>query len=202
MLTLYYFPGACSLNPHVALREAGLPFSLAKVDLASKKCEDGSDYLAVNPKGYVPALRLESGEVLTENVVIVEHIADRVPERRLAPPRGTPERTKLTELLVFISTELHKGMSPFYNPKVTAEVRSALIGGLTPRWAFLETCVNGKPYISGEDFTVADAYAFYVLRSWQRVFGQTVSPILAAYYGRLLERPAVKAALAAEGIDG
>lgn len=202
MLTLFHTPGACSINPHIALREAALPFELVQVDLRHKTYEGGGDYLAINPKGYVPALKLDSGEVLTENIVMVQYIADLVPEKRLAPPHGTMARLRLGEALAFISTELHKGMSPFYNPLVTGEVREALLSRLAVRWAYLEKCVEGRRYFFGEDFTVADTYAFYVLRSWQRVHRQELGAGLAAYYARLLERPSVQAALAAEGLTG
>lgn len=202
MLTLFHTPGACSINPHIALREAGLPFQLVKVDLRAKTYEGGGDYLAINPKGYVPALRLESGEVLTENVVMVQYIADLAPAAKLAPPVGTMERLRLAEALVFISTELHKGMSPFYNPLVTGELKASLLQRLGLRWAYLEQCVGDKRYLFGEGFTVADSYAFYVLRAWQRVHKQEVGPGLAAYYARLLDRPSVQQALAAEGLTG
>jgi glutathione S-transferase len=202
MLTLFHTPGACSINPHIALREAGLPFELVKVDLRAKTYEGGGDYLAINPKGYVPALRLESGDVLTENVVMTQYIADLVPEKKLAPPVGTIERLRLAEALVFISTELHKGMSPFYNPLVTGELKASLAQRLGLRWAYLEKCVGEKRYLFGDGFTIADGYALYVLRAWQRVHKQEITPGLAAYYARLLDRPSVQQALEAEGLTG
>ncbi len=134
MLTLYYAPGACSINPHIALREAGLPFQLVKVDLRAKTIEGGGSYLEVNPKGYVPALRLEDGQVLTENAVMAQYIADLAPAAKLAPPVGTMERLRLAEALVFIATELHKGMSPFYNPNATDELKASLKERLLLRW--------------------------------------------------------------------
>lgn len=199
MHTLYFTPGACSINPHIVLRELGIPFELVKVDLRAKKNADGSDYLAVNPKGYVPALRLPDGNVLTENAVMVQYLADLAPEKKLAPAQGSLERLRLAEALVFLATELHKGMSPLYNPAASAEFRASLIERLGLRWSYLASCVGDKPYLFG-DFTVADSYAFYVMRAWQRVHKQTLPAGLEAYYARLAERPTVKQALEVEGL--
>ncbi len=200
MYTLYFSPGACSINPQIVLREAGLPFELVKVDLRAKKLPDGTSFLEVNPKGYVPALRLPDGNVLTENVVMVQYLADLAPDAKLAPAFGTMERVRLAELLVFISTELHKGMGAFYNPLASAELKASLTERLNLRWGYLEKTLGEKPFLLGDRFGLADAYAFYVLRAWQRVHKQSVSPGLAAYYARLAERPSVKASLEAEGI--
>lgn len=200
MYTLYFSPGACSINPHVVLREAGLPFELVRVDLRAKKTADGGDYLAVNPKGYVPALRLPDGHILTENAVMVQYLADLVPEKKLAPPPGTFERLRLAESLVFLATELHKGMSPFYNPLAGPEFRSSLAERLGLRWAYLAKCVGDKTYLFGDDFTVADSYAFYLMRAWQRVHHQSLPPVLEAYYARLSERPTIRQALEVEGL--
>lgn len=200
MYTLYFSPGACSINPQIVLRELGLPFELVKVDLRGKKLPDGSSYLEVNPKGYVPALRLPDGSVLTENVVMVQHLADLAPEAKLAPAHGTLERLRLAELLVFISTELHKGMSAFYIPLASAELKASLTERLLLRWGYLETTLGQKPFLFGDRLGLADSYAFYVLRAWQRVHKQSVSPVLAAYYARLAEHPSVKASLEAEGL--
>jgi glutathione S-transferase-like protein len=122
-MKLYFSPGSCSLSPHIALREAGLPFDLERVDLRAKKTSGGEDYLAINPKGYVPAVLLDDGELLTEGAIIVQYIADQRPELRLAPPQGTPERRRLQEWLHFIATELHKGFGPINNPRASAELR-------------------------------------------------------------------------------
>lgn len=200
MYTLYFTPGACSINPQIVLREAGLPFELVKVDLRSKKTADGSDYLAVNPKGYVPALRLPDGNVLTENVVMVQYLADLAPQAKLAPPVGGFERLRLAELLVFISTEIHKGMGPFYNPLTTPELKASLAERLGLRWAYLATTLGEKPYLLGDDFTVADSYAFYVMRAWWRAHKQSLPSALEAYYGRLAQRPSIVASLEAEGL--
>ena len=205
--TLYWATNTCSLSPHITLREAGLPFDLVKVDLRTKKlvpaagsqATDG-DWLAINPKGYVPALRLPTGEILTEGAVMVQYIADQVPEKKLAPPHGTMERVRLAEWLHFIATELHKGMSPLYNPAANEEFKTALKEKrLIGRWTTLAEGLGDKPYLTGA-FTIADAYAFYVMRAWQGSLKETLArwSNLAAYYQRIAERPHVAAALAAE----
>jgi len=198
--TLYFSPGACSINPHVALLEAGLPFELVKVDLRQKTMADGASYLDVNPKGYVPALRLPDGNVLTENAVMVQYIADQAPQTKLAPPNGTLARLRLAEAVVFISTELHKGMGPLYNPLVGPELKDSLVARLNLRWAYLAKCVGEQRYLFGDDFTVADSYAFYVMRAWSKVHKQSLLPELAAYYARLSERPSIQKALEVEGL--
>ena len=199
--TLYYTPHTCSLSPHIVLREAGIPFELVRVDLRAKQLADGGDWLAINPKGYVPALKTPDGEVITEGAVIIRYLADQRPDSKLAPPAGTLSRVRLDEWLHFIATELHKGMSPLYNPVANADFKQNLKDvRLAARWATLAAGIGDKPYLLGE-FTIADAYAFYVLRAWHR--GQKESlerwPVLASYYARVAERPAVAAALAAEG---
>ena len=201
--TLYWAPNTCSLAPHIVLREAGLPFDLVRVDLRAKKLADGGDWLAINPKGYVPALRLPDGQILTENAVMLQYLADRVPEKSLAPPHGTMERVRLAEWLHFIATELHKGMSPLYNPAANDEFKKALKEGrLVGRWTTLAEGLGDKPYLTG-DFTIADAYAFYVMRAWQRAIKESLDrwPTLKAYYGRLVARPAVAAALEEAGLE-
>ena len=199
--TLYYAPGACSLSPHVALREAGLPFDLVKVDLRNKTLPDGSDYRAVSPKGYVPALRLPNGELLTENAVMIQYIADSAPEKELAPKLGTFERVRLAELLNFIATELHKGMSPLYNPSIGDAYRAALVDRLALRFAILDERLGKGPFLFGERFTVADGYGFYVMRAFQKTAKLPLhTERLKEYYARMSERPTVKAALEAEGL--
>jgi glutathione S-transferase len=183
------------------LREAGIPFELVRVDLRGKKLADGGNWLAINPKGYVPALKLPDGEVITEGAVIIRYLADQRPEKQLAPAHGSIARIRLDEWLHFIATELHKGMSPLYNPAANAEFKQNLKEQrLAARWATLAEGIGDKPYLLGA-FTIADAYAFYVLRAWQR--GQKESldrwPVLGAYYARVAARPAVAAALDAEG---
>lgn len=201
--TLYYSPGACSISPHVALREAGLPFDLVKVDLRAKKTASGDDYLAINPKGYVPALRLPDGQTLTEGAVMIQYIADQKPELELAPPSGTWQRYRFQEWLVFVATELHKAMSPLYNPTASAEFKQSLKDRLALRWGILAGGVRKQPWLMGEHFTVADGYALYVLRAWTKTFKEDLSrwPELADYLARLHARPSVVAAVAAEGLE-
>lgn len=199
-MKLYYTPGACSINPHIALIEIGANFELVKVDLRAKQIEGGS-FLDINPKGYVPALRLESGDVLTENAVMVQYIADLKPESKLAPANGTMARIRLAEMLTFISTELHKGIGPFYNPAATDEFKAAIKSRLDLRWAYLSSALGDKTWLFGDDFTIADSYAFYVLRSWKYVVkADFPTPSLAAYYARLCARPSIIQALATEGL--
>jgi glutathione S-transferase len=201
MLTLYYAPGACSISPHVALREAGLPFQLEKVDFKTgKTLADGTWFGTVNPKGYVPALKLDDGRVITEGVAIVQYIADLKPESRLAPPCGTFERVRLHEWLNFIATELHKGLAPMFGHLAPEAMKEAAKEKLAMRLAFVETSMSGQPYLLGDSFNVADGYLLYVLRAWQRAAHGSLTPALADYYARLLARPSVQAALAAEGL--
>ncbi len=203
-MKLYYTPGACSLSPHIALRESGLSFDLVQVDLQAKKLkEGGGDYLAVNPKGYVPALALDSGEVITEGAIIVQYIADKAPSSRLAPAAGTTERLRLQEWLHFIATELHKAFGPINHPKSTPELKQALRERLDLRFSFLAKSLEGKSFLLGETFTVADGYAYYTLRNLRRLDEGALdrSPALKAYFERIGARPAVRAALAAEGLS-
>lgn len=202
-ITLFYSPGACSISPHVALRESGLPFEIVKVDLGKKTYgPDGADYLKVCPKGYVPAVRLGDGQMLTENAVMIQYIADLVPEKNLAPTPGTFERVRFAELLNFIATELHKGMSPMYNAKAGDEYKVFLKDRLTKRFLVLDEQLGERPWLWGDRFTVADGYASYVLRAWKRVVKAEIpGKHLNAYYERLLARPSVRDAMAAEGIE-
>jgi glutathione S-transferase len=202
-MKLYFSPGACSLSPHIALREADLPFELERVDLRAKKTASGDDYLAINPKGYVPAVKVDSGELLTEGAIIVQYIADQRPELRLAPPLGTRERRRLNEWLHFIATELHKGFGPINNPKAGPELKEGLQARLLSRFAFVAKELEGKRFLLGDTFTVADGYAYYVLRSLRKLDPEALgrSPVLGAYFDAIASRPAVQAALAAEGVS-
>ncbi len=198
-MKLYFASNACSLSPHIALRESGLSFELERVDLKTKRTASGEDFLAVNPKGYVPALRLDDGQVLTEGAVIVQWIADQRPESGLIPPAGTMARYRVQEWLHYIATELHKGFAPLYSKITPEEVKAAVREKLAARFAFLGAAVETQPYLMGETFTVADGYAFYTLRSWKRsVRPELPSPSLQDYFARILARPAVIAALDAE----
>ncbi|MBP2301511.1 glutathione transferase GstA [Azospirillum picis] len=198
-MKLYYKAGACSLSPHIVLREAGLPVELARVDLTAKTLDDGSDYRAVNPKGQVPALALDEGGILTEGPVIVQYVADRVPESGLLPPPGSIERYRVLEWLNFVGTELHKTASPLIRPGTPDAVKETVRQTLAVKLAILNQGLDGKPYLTGERFTVADAYAFVVLR-WMPHLGVDMASFanLAAFSERVSARPAVQAALAAE----
>ncbi len=200
-MKLYYKAGACSLSPHIVLREAGLDFELERVDLASKKTGSGGDYFGVNPTGYVPALALDDGQLLTEGPAIVQYLADLVPEKRLAPPAGTMERVRLQDWLNFIATELHKGFSPLYNPRAPEEWKSVARELLAKRIALVAERLTGRDYLMGDAFTVADAYLFTVL-NWAAFAKVDLSPwpVLGAYQARVAARPAVRAALLAEGL--
>jgi len=200
-MKLYYSPGACSLSPHIVLAEAGLSCEFEKVDLSSKRTERGTDYLSINPKGYVPALELDDGEVLTEGPAITQYLADRVPEKQLAPPAGSMARYRLQEWLNFISTELHKSFSPLFNPAASDEWKAAVKELLGRRMAVIAKQLEAKNFITGETFTVADAYLFTVLRWAAYVkFDLSPWPVLAAYMERVAARPAVQQALREEGL--
>lgn len=200
---LFYTPGACSLSPHIALREADLPFELVQVDLTEKKLKNGDSFLAVNPKGYVPAIVLDNGQLLTEGAIIVQWIADQKPEKALAPKQGTPERYKLQEWLHFIATELHKGFGPVNNPKTNDEAKQFFKNRLFSRFEFLARSLEGRKYLVGDSFTVADGYAYYTLRNLRKLDASVLekSPDLKAYFERIGERAGVRAALQAEGIS-
>lgn len=201
MHTLYYVPGACSLCPHIVLHEAGVPFTLDKVDPKTKRTESGQDYNAINPKGYVPALTMSNGELLTEVAVIVQYLADQVPEKSLAPQAGTAQRYHLMECLNFIATEIHKGFGPLFNPKMPEEARPVIKERLYLRLGAAAKMLDGKDYLMGSNFSVADAYLYTVLR-WAPHLGFDLSPwpVLQAYMERVAARPAVKAALKEEGL--
>ena len=200
-MKLYYAPGACSLSPHIALREAGLAFDLAKVSTKTHTLADGSDFYAVNPKGYVPVLEWDDGERLTEGPAIVQWIADQAPDKGLAPPAGTRERARLQEWLNFITTELHKGFGPLFNPAFPAEAKAVVIAGLQKRLAWIDAQLAGKDYLMGSQFTVADGYLFTVT-NWAAYVQLSLEPYpnLRAHQARVAARPAVQAALAAEGL--
>jgi glutathione S-transferase len=198
---LYYAPGACSLSPHIVLREAGIPFELERVSLSKKRTATGADYWAVNPKGYVPALQLDDGQVLTEGPAIVQYLADQKPEAGLAPANGTMDRYRLQEWLNFISTDLHKQYSPLFNPKAPEETKATQREYLEKRIGFVAQSLAGKPYLMGERFSVADAYLFTVL-SWSRLVNLDLGrwPVVVEYLERVGARPAVQAAIDAEGL--
>lgn len=202
MFKLYYAAGGCSISPHIALREVGASFELHVVNLKSKKLEDGSDFLAINPKGQIPALILENGELLTEGAAIVQYIADLDPSRKLAPPAGTLERARLHEWLNFISSELHKQVSPFLRTEAPEAYKAILKERIQNRLAFVGQHLVGRSFLLGDQFSVADPYLFYILRTWQRGLSfELPSPVLVTYYQSMVQRPSVKAALLAEGLQ-
>jgi glutathione S-transferase len=200
-MKLYYMPGACSLSPHIVAQELGIKLDLEKVDLMSKKTDKGRDYLAVNPKGYVPALELDSGHVLTEGPAIVQYLADQKPDAGLVPKAGTLDRYRVQEMLSYINSEIHKTYSPLFNPSTSAEVKKEREEYLRKRYAVIENAFDGKPFLFGDKFTVADAYLF-VVTSWAAFLKLDLSafPKLMDFQKRVAARPAVQAAMKAEGL--
>jgi glutathione S-transferase len=200
-MDLYIIPGACSLAVNIALREAGVRFNIRTVDGATKRTDHDEDFYAINSKGYVPALRLDNGEVLTENAAILQFVADRYPAARLAPPSGTIERQRLVEWLGFINSEIHKGFSPLFDSGAGEEVRRYVQGRLEKRLGWLQEQVGSKPFLIGDRFTVADAYLFTVL-GWGAEVGVDIArwSNLPRYYANIEFRPAVRAALQSEGL--
>ena len=200
-MKLYYSPGACSLSPHIALLEAGLPYDLVKVDLRAKKLENGDDFLAVNPKGQVPALALDSGELITEGPVIVQMIADKAAGKNLAPAHGSSERYKLLEWLNFITAELHKNFGPMFSPVLADDAKAFFKDRVMGKFKYLDGQLAGRDYLMGKDFTVADGYLFTML-SWadRMKFDLSGMPNLVAYKDRVAARPKVQEALAKEGL--
>lgn len=199
-MKLFYAAGACSLSPHIVLRELGLPFTLERVDLGTKKTQSGDDFTAINPKGYVPVLQLDDGELLTEGLAITQYLADRFAPGQLAPASGTIERARLNSHLTFIATELHKGSSPLFNPAISPEARAAALANLGRKYPLIERVLAGaSPYLTGPDFTLADAYLF-VIQSWAPMLGVDTAPFphLVAFARHVANRPAVRAALGAE----
>jgi glutathione S-transferase len=200
-MKLYYSPGACSLSPHIALLEAGLPYDLVKVDLRAKKLENGDDYLQVNPKGQVPALGLDSGEVVTEGPVIVQIIADKAPGKSLAPARDSAERYKLQEWLNFITAELHKNFSPLFNPSIPDEVKNFFRDRLMGKFKYIDSQLAGRDHLMGKQFTVADGYLYTMLR-WADGIKLDLAGLsnLMAFKERVNARPKVQEALTREGL--
>ena len=200
-MKLYYAPGACSMAPHIVATEAGLKLDLIKVDIPNKKTADGADFWAVNPKGYVPALQLDSGEVLTEVGVIIQYLADQKPESGLLAKAGSMERYHQMEAINFAATEVHKQLGALFNPKMTPEMREVQMGVIERRFNPLEKSLAGKQFIMGDKFTVADAYLFNVL-NWTNPLKIDLAkwPNIQAYRGRVGARPKVQETLKAEGL--
>lgn len=200
-MKLYFSPGACSLSPHIVLCEAGLPFTLEKVDLRTKVTASGQDYRAINAKGYVPALELDDGTLLTEGPAIVQYVADLAPEKGLAPANGSIERYQLMSWLNFISAELHKNFGPLFNAEASEESKAGARKNLTARFTYVNRMLEGRDYLVGTGFTVADAYLF-VVSNWSGhlKFDLTPFPSLQAFQQRIFARPAVQQALRDEGL--
>jgi glutathione S-transferase len=201
-MQLYFSPGACSLASHITLREAGLPFDLKRADTKTKKLGDGGDYLAVNSKGAVPALRLDDGQVLTEGVAIMQYIADQKPDSKLMPKQGTLDRYRVQEWLNYITSEVHKGFSPLWNPNAHAEVKSYALANLEKKLDWTNTQLAGKKYLTGDDFTVADAYLYTVI-NWTYFLNIDLGkwPVLKEFHERVAARPKVQESLEAEGLN-
>lgn len=201
-MKLYYSPGACSLASHIVLREIGGHFDIEKVDLASKTTETGADFSAINAKGYVPAIELAPGQHLTEGAAILQYLADLHPASGLAPVGGTMERARINEWLTFINSELHKGFSPLFKPDSTEAVQEAAKAQLAKRFAYVESqLADGRAYLTGANFSVADAYLFTIV-NWAnfKAISLAIYPKLSAFQARVAARPAVQAALGAEGL--
>ena len=200
-MKFYYSPGACSLSPHIALHEAGLAHELVKVDLKAKKTETGEDFAAINPKGQVPALMLDSGELVTEGPVIVQVIADKAANKNLAPANGTDERYKMQEWLNFTTSELHKNFSPLFNPTIPDEVKKFFTDRILGKFRYTDSQLDGRDYLMGKQFTVADGYMFVML-TWADRMKIDLSAMknLMAFKQRVAARPNVQAALKMEGL--
>ena len=200
-MKLYYAPGACSLSPHIVLQEAGLAFEPVLANLKEHKLADGRDYYGINPKGYVPVLELDNGERLSEGPAIVQYIADQVPAKKLAPAAGTMERYRLQEWLNFITSELHKGIGFMFNAAQPDEAKALMRTKATDRLKWVDSQLEGKDYLMGKDFSVADAYLFTVT-NWTKHTGIDISGMknLGAFMARMAARPGVQAAMKAEGL--
>lgn len=200
-MKLYYTPGACSLAPHIVLREGGFQFELEKVDLGTKNTADGTDFHTVNPKGYVPALVLDDGQVFTETAVVIQYLADQTPRSALAPAPGSLARYRLQEWLNFIAAELHKALAPLFNPELPSAVQQMVRETADRKLAYLDQHLEQNEYLLEGGFSVADSYAFAIV-NWKNFFGIDLAqwPSLAAYYDRIARRDSVHAAMAAEGL--
>jgi glutathione S-transferase len=200
-MKLYFSPGACSLSPHIALREAGLDFDLEQVDLRSKQTNSGGDFRKVNPKGMVPVLQLDNGDLLTEGPAIVQYVADQKPASGIAPAAGTIERYHLMEWLNFTTSELHKNFSPLFKPTTPDEYKKIVRDTLAERYAYIDGKLAGRPYLMGERFTVADGYLF-TITNWTRIQKIDLAPWpnVAGFMERVRARPKVQDTLKAEGL--
>jgi glutathione S-transferase len=200
-MKLYYTPGACSMAPHIVLREANVAFDLVKADIRAKKLEDGSSYLAINPKGAVPALQLDDGTVLTENAAILQYVGDLAPESGLFPPLGDFQRYRVLEWLNYVATELHKGFGPLWNPSSPDDVKETTRGLIGKKFDFVQEQLGEQAYLLGDTFTLPDAYLFVIL-NWTGIHDIDLArwPGLTAYQQRVAQRPRVAETLGAEGL--
>jgi glutathione S-transferase len=200
-MKLFFSPAACSLSPHIVLRESGLPFELVRVDMVARQTADGADYSKLNPKGQVPALQLDDGQIITEGPVIVQYVADQVPAKKLVPAVGSIDRYRVQEWLNFTCSEIHKNFGLIFKFKEVEGLAPALIGLINERLSYLEQQLTGKEYLVGNTFTVADAYMFTAL-SWCKFLQIDLAPLpsITAYNARIAARPAVIEALQAEGL--
>lgn len=200
-MKLYYNPGACSLSPHIVLCEAGYKYDAEKVDLKTKKTDAGKDFSAISDKGAVPLLILDNGEQLSEGVAIVQYLADQKPESNLAPKNGTMERVRLQEWLNYIATELHKSHSILFGPEAKSTAAEINVGKIKKCYDYISAKLQGKKYLMGDQFTVADAYLFTIL-GWHKAANIDLAswPVLAEYHKRISERPKVQEAMKAEGL--
>ena len=200
-MKLYYATGTCSLSPHIVLLEAELPYTLERIDFATKKTSAGIDYFTINSKGTVPALQLDDGRLLTEGPAIIQYLADQKPDSGLAPRAGTFERYQLMEILNYITSEVHKAFSPLFNPKISADWRASAQANLEKKFDWLSGFLKDKAFLMGNAFTVADAYLFTVL-TWTRPLKIDLArwPVLNAYQQRIAPRPTVQRALKESGL--
>ena len=201
-MKLFYSPGACSLSPHIVLREVGIPYQLEKVDLKTHTTAGGADFYSINSKGYVPALQLDDGRVLTEGPAIVQYLADGNPDSKLAPAGGTFERAQLQEWLNYVSTELHKSLGALFNPTLAAGVKESTLNAVEKKFDYLAKQLDGKKFLLGDSFSVADAYLFVILR-WTHLFKIDLGkwPALQDYMARVAARPSVQVSLTEEGLS-
>ena len=200
-MKLYYSPGACSMAPHIVAREAGHKIDLEKVDIPAKKTAGGEDFWTINPKGYVPALKMDNGQVLTEVGVIIQYLADQKPESGLTAKMGTMERYRQMEAVNFAATEIHKQLGALFNPKMTPEMKEVQLGTVERRFNALEKLLAGKQYITGDKYTVADAYLFTVL-NWTKGLKIDLDkwPNIKSFVARVAGRPAVQETMKTEGL--
>ncbi|RJX30262.1 MAG: glutathione transferase GstA [Oxalobacter sp.] len=200
-MKLYYFPGACSLAPHIVLRETGITHEIERVDLTNKVTETDADFLGINPKGFVPALQLNNGQILTEAQVLVQYIADQTPDKHLVPLAGSLARYRVMEWLGYIASDLQKGFAPLFNPDTTDVTRTTVQLNLARQFDYVASHLETAAYLVGDRYTVADAYLFTVL-NWADYVDIDLAewPELVAYQQRIAHRPAVQAAMMAEGL--